>query len=192
MRRLKTEVPSLLGAAEAAGIRQISGGQRAGGPLDDAAAVLGIARASRGETEFPGSIYVIPDLPPERTGGLVPDTGEPLAQWLGDWISDPSQDHNIKKLSESDARERHIVVVVAALTTAPFPVIDLLLRPDAPTPTSAPAVPYPITHVWVMSTWTSGAFFGWSRQTGWRRFDKVFDEEEGTGQDAGNTPDSTT
>jgi hypothetical protein len=56
---------------------------------------------------------------------------------------------------------------------APFAVNDLLFAEGAPLPTIPPVLPAEITHVWAMSTVTSGSGFHWSPDAGWKRFAKV-------------------
>jgi hypothetical protein len=113
------------------------------------------------------------EQPLTQMGGYSPPTGDPLAIWLGEWLAQPSQAHNVRKLAASDARERHVFVLVPGFTSAPFAVIDLLIAVNAPLPTIPPVLPSEVTHVWAMSGWSTGDGFRWSPDTGWTRFTKV-------------------
>lgn len=104
---------------------------------------------------------------------MVAQTGGPLGVWIGEFLAEPQLEDVRAKLARSGAVERHAFIFVPGLTTAPFPVMDLLMRNDAPPPTEDPLLPSEITHVWIMSTWSSGAAFFWSRSEGWRAFDKT-------------------
>jgi hypothetical protein len=48
----------------------------------------------------------------------------------------------------------------------------LLWRDPAPLPTIRPLLPAEVTHVWMMSTWTSGSALYWSEKEGWSLVDK--------------------
>jgi hypothetical protein len=72
--------------------------------------------------------------------------------------------------------EHHLFVLVPGFNLAPFAVNGLLIAPGAPVPTMPPALPAEITHVWTMSTWSSGDGFRWSPETGRARFTKIAPE----------------
>jgi hypothetical protein len=112
-------------------------------------------------------------LPSEQTGGFVCDTGDPLARWLSDWISQPKRSDNLRKLSASSTDERHLFVIVAGLGDVPFQVTDLLIRNGAHPPTIPLILPPEVTHVWVMSTWSAGLGFRWSPSGQWQTFEKL-------------------
>lgn len=172
---LRQDLPDLLRALERVGQTELFGEWRAIDPLAHQAARLGIARARQGETAFAGSIYVTIELPADRVGGVVASTGDAVAGWLDHWLQEPQQQDNVGKLERAQVEERHLFVLVPGFTTAPFSVADLLMRDEAPLPTIPLALPPPISHLWIMSTWRSGAVFRWSNATGWRCSRKVFD-----------------
>jgi hypothetical protein len=176
-KKLKTELPRLLRRLESVGSREISRKER-DLEVRDLASNLGVARAHQGGTSFPGSIYVTIDLPADRVGGFVAPTGDALSAWVGEWMTRPDQAHNLDKLRASQALERHVFLILPGFANAPFSVSDLLLRPDAPSPSIPPTLPTGITGVWVMSTWSSGHGHRWSRPTGWKRFSKLVNEGE--------------
>jgi hypothetical protein len=132
----------------------------------------GVTDAVQGETSFPGSIYVTLELPAERSGGAVAETGCALAGWIGAFLRDPDQQDVLAKLARSGASERHAFVFLPGFTTAPFPVSDLLMRTDPPLPIEHPRLPPEVTHIWIVSMWSSGVGFRWSPGIGWLTFDK--------------------
>jgi hypothetical protein len=134
---------------------------------------LGIRRLRQGGTDFPGSIYVTVEQPPSRTGGMVPQTVDPLARWLVEFLQNDDRRDVRSKLVGSGLGERHAVVFVPGLSIAPYPVMDLLLRNDAPAEGGPALLPEEITHVWAFSGWTSGLAFHWSPSGGWMRFPKL-------------------
>jgi hypothetical protein len=139
---------------------------------------LGVVSAQQSRTRFPGSVYVMPEIPRDRRGGFVASTGDALSEWIAEWIMEPSRSDNLDKLRRSAARERHLFVIVPGfVSTAPFSAMDLLMRPDAPLPTVSPGLPSEVTHVWVMSRWANGHGFRWSPEHEWERFanDAVLD-----------------
>jgi hypothetical protein len=152
-KRLGVELPALLRKLESEGIRQIHPEKWwEPGPWDDAARRLGILRLFQSNTDYPGSVYPTVDPGPERSGGAVLTDGGPLLEWLADWLVRPDQQHNVSKLARSGGDERHLFVILPGFAEAPFAVEDLLMRDNAPLPSTAPAMPTEITHVWVAST----------------------------------------
>ena len=181
-KRLRKELPTLLLRLEQTGIRELHVGEGGAGLVEETAYELGVVKASQGGTEFPGSIYISLDLPPERTGGWVADTGNALAEWLGTFLGEPRQEDVRRKLARSGAAETHAFVLVPALSLAPFTVIDLLIRDDAPLPMIDPRLPIEVTDVWAVSSWSSGVGFRWSQTGGWWRFDKDLAQPDGQAQ----------
>lgn len=112
------------------------------------------------------------DPGPERSGGAVPTDGRPLLDWLAGWLARPDQAHNLAKLKASGAEERHLFVILPSFAEAPFAVADLLMRDDAPIPDAEPGMPPEVSHIWVVSTWSTGSGMRWAPDLGWSRFDK--------------------
>ena len=174
-KRVWKELPSLLAVMEQGGITDL---RHANDPLvEEIADELGVADLVQLGTESPGRIYVTLSLPSERTGGGVPETGTPLSKWIGEYLRGPDRADVLRKLASSLLPERHAVVVVPPLSEALFPVVDLLIRDDAPTPSEDPDLPSEVTSVWVFSTWTTGRGFRWSRDGGWLPFEKFSAEK---------------
>jgi hypothetical protein len=172
-RKLHKQLPDLLEELEHEGVSVVRGGRTSADRFRASAGKLGVAEARQGPTAHPGSIYVMIDQPLKQIAGFVPDTGDPLAAWLSEWLAEPSQHDNIRKLGRSDAGAKHVFVLVPGFTPAPFAVIYLLIESGAPLPTVPPVLPSGITHVWAMSMWGSGDGFRWSPDDGWVRFVKV-------------------
>jgi hypothetical protein len=175
---LRAQLPALLATMEASGIR----GARPEvwwepGPYDGALRALGIVHLFQSDaTDFPGSIYLTIEQGLDRTAGAVPTDGRPLLDWLNDWTARPDKADNLSKLAASNAEERHLFLILPTLAEAPFAVTDLLSRDGAPLPNEAPNLPGEVTHVWLVSTWTSGSGMRWSPDRGWSRFEKPFEK----------------
>jgi hypothetical protein len=174
VRDLDRDLAPLLRELERDGRPVVHGVKGSRDSLEAKTASLGIIEAFQSATDRKGSIYVMPpEGALEQMGGYAPLTGDPLAEWLGDWANDPSRSDNVRKLRSADTAERHLFILVPGFTAAPFAVNDLLISPEAPMPTIPPGLPAGVTDVWVMSTWDSGGGFRWSSETGWTRFTKV-------------------
>jgi hypothetical protein len=161
-------LPGLLAELECQGVRRLAVEELAVDVADE----LGVIEAWQSATDYPGSIYVTIEQTAERSGGAVPDTGNVLAKWVGQFLLEPRHGDVLRKLGRSNASEKHAFVIVPGLTTAPFAVADLLMRSGAPIPVERPVLPAPVTHVWIVSTWNSGVGFRWSQQEGWETFEK--------------------
>jgi hypothetical protein len=172
-KNLLRQLPDLLRGLERDGIHDVRGDKASADQSSVLAGQLRIIQAFQVATDYPGSIYVMPPESLSQMGGYSPVTGDPLAQWLSEWISDPSRGDNLRKLARSGASERHLFVLAPGFNPAPFGVNDLLIAPDSPLPTIQPALPAEITHLWTMSTWSSGDGFRWSPETGWAHFVKI-------------------
>ena len=171
-RRIERELPGLLAQLETLELREVRPHRRRG-PLEDLASDLGIVSASQSGTDYPGSIYITLQLAPERSGGFVADNGDALASWLSHFLHEPKQKDVRDKLASSGAQERHAFVYLPGFTTAPFSASDLLMRDGAPLPLEIPRLPDEVTHVWAVSTWSSGEGFRWSPEAGWAKFAKT-------------------
>jgi hypothetical protein len=139
----------------------------------DHAARLRVIAAHQNRPGSPGNISVTVEPPAERSGAIVPSTGDGLADWLGRWVREPDQSDNLRKLAHSTATERHLFVLIPGSTTAPFTATYVLVRDTGPLPTFPVSLPPEITEIWVMSTWDRGDGFRWSQANGWQRFSKV-------------------
>ena len=90
-------LPVLLQRLERLGVSQLYA-ERDGSPLAALARRLGIHHASQGPTAYPGSIYITLDLPLERSGGFVADTGDAMADWIGRFLGASDQRDVLEKL----------------------------------------------------------------------------------------------
>jgi hypothetical protein len=160
---LARHLPALLAEAERDGLCAV----------EDLLSGFGVVRASAFQGDHPGRTYLTISLPSERSGGAVPQTGDHIAVWAGDWLRERGQIDVLTKLAKSGAAERHVFAFVTGLTPAPFGVQYLLMVDDPPLPTIAPALPDEVTHLWVCGTWSTPAGLRWSALGGWQRFDKV-------------------
>lgn len=133
---------------------------------------LGVLDAHQGGTSFPGSVYLTVDQGREFTGGIVADTGDGLVGWFDEWVREPEQTHNIDKLTKSGLPETHLFVILPGFSSGPFTATDLLMRTNPPLPTIPPDLPAGLTHLWLASTWTTGAIYHWGPDS-WVLFEKV-------------------
>jgi hypothetical protein len=173
---LRTQLPKVLLSFEQTGVREFRDDLRPSTPAAHLAAKLGVTRATQGGTSFPGSIYVYPEDSPERVTGWVPSTGDPLAEWLSEFLDSPRRRDVRCKLALSGASETHAFVVVPGLVAeAPFAVRHLVMNDDASLPVINPRLPDEITDVWAASAAPTGTCFRWSRSTGWLRVSKLAD-----------------
>jgi hypothetical protein len=133
----------------------------------------GVVTATQNDTAFPGSIYVLQDLPLEQVASFVADTGDLVAEWLGDFLHDDARADVRQKLARSGADERHAFVLVSGLSGVPFAVTGLLMADEEPLPTVQPRLPAEVTDVWVASAWARGVGFRWASVTRrWETFAK--------------------
>jgi hypothetical protein len=174
---LKAELPELLRELEEAGLRSLGPRSLAPQHLRHRAEELGIIHAFQSGTDYPGSIYPMPEQTFDKTTGYAASTGDALADWVGDWLRDPVRSDNLTKLGRSGAAERHIFIVLPAMADTPFRVTELFVRSDAPLPTIAPDLPPEITHVWVAGVWGHPGMW-WSPDAGWRRFETRADDPD--------------
>ncbi len=174
---IRAKLPDVLAAMEARGIREARPDiWWEPAPYDEVLRGLGITHLFQSEsTSFPGSIYLTIDQGIERTAGVVPTDGAPLLRWLSKWIARPDKADNLRKLAASGADERHLFLILPGFADAPFEVTDLLMRDGAPLPDDAPELPPAVTHIWTVSTWTTGAGMRWAPGEGWPRFEKRFE-----------------
>ena len=175
-KRIRKELPNLLGELEALQVGELFRPTRPSNELERLAADLHIAHAIQGGTDFRGSIYITVDLDSERSVGMVPTTGEAVVSWASAFLTHADRRDVLAKLARSEAAERHAFVLVPGFSTAPFAVVDLLMRDDAPVPTRDPELPDEVTHLWLVSTWSSGQALHWSQPTGWAAASKPTDQ----------------
>jgi hypothetical protein len=172
-RRLRSKLPALLRELERAEIQRCPS-STAEPRLNSMARDLGVVRAMQSTTDFPGSIYVTPDLPWDQVSGYAAATGDALASWISSFLADDDRADVRRKLMHAGTRERHAFVIASGFSGAPFGVTDLLMRHDAPLPTIEPRLPIEITDVWVASVWATGFGFRWaSADRRWRTFAKM-------------------
>lgn len=177
-KRLFKELPAFLGELEGKGVTEILRQwrrQEAPESIEGRARALGIVSGNQSGTAFPGSIYFTIEEPSERTSGVVDSTGGAVPGWVHGFLLDPHQKDVLGKLERSGASERHVVILVPSLTTAPFGVVDMLWKDeDDVVPKASPDLPYQVTHVWLMAFWTVGSGLRWSPHGGWERFERHF------------------
>lgn len=170
-RNLRRDLPRLLRALENAGVVSYPAFEAA--HVKRLAKELGVTDARQGDTDYPGSIYVTPEPKADEWSGMVADTTNAVAEWIGEFLSHDERRDVRRKLTLSEAEERHAFVIVSTSPGVPFAVTDALTRNDIPPPTITPQLPPEITDVWVVSAWADGIGFRWSPQDGWQAFAKT-------------------
>jgi hypothetical protein len=169
--RLRRDLPALLRELEQAEFREYPG--PVAPDFKSLAERLGVVRARQGATDFPGSIYVWPELPADQWVGYASSTADAVATWVSDFLHHGKRADVRQKLAGSAADERHAFVIVGTLPGVPFAITDLLMRDGAPLPTEPPDLPPEVTDVWVVSAWAAGHGFRWSAPSGWTTFAKA-------------------
>jgi hypothetical protein len=165
------DLPTFLKALETAGETAYTLGS-AHHAFDPAATRLGVVKARQGATDYPGSIYPLPDVELDRSASFVDPTGKPLADWITDYTGSEKCADNRAKLAASGASERHLVLIVPLAADIPAAALMVLLEDQAPAASSVVGLPSEITDVWVASAWTSSSVgFRWSA-AGWSTFAK--------------------
>jgi hypothetical protein len=170
-KRLFKELLALLFDLEEAGETyvDVEPENAAGRRWDARAHDLGITSLRQGDTDYPGSVYVEPDVPRERSAGFVAPTGDAIAAWIGDFLR-LDRPRVLPKLARSGASERHAFVLVPLFATAPFGVSELLMGSQTRMPIAQPQLPVETTHVWVVGTAYDVAGFYWAPDSGWSSF----------------------
>lgn len=130
---------------------------------------LGVLSEHRGGEDQKGRVYFNVHPTGGLKSGFVDTSGKRLVNWLGNWLRSPEQKHNLVKLESSGLEERHLMVIVPLLTSAPFDVLDALINPDCHLPSVPLSAPDSLTHVWLLSTLQPGRALQYS-QSGWRQF----------------------
>jgi hypothetical protein len=136
-------------------------------PLRLTAERLGISYLHRA-ADYPGPSHAMFFMPP--SGGVVPPDAESVVEWVESVIADPAyRDVTAKLLKVPEMDERHVFIMSGSQT--PFDVNERLSRISNVLPRRAPIVPPGITHVWVISRWTTpdaGSYAAlWSMDDGW-------------------------
>ena len=73
-KRVRQELPALLQALEASGVREVRTLRDSTSGVALAARLLDVVTMRQSDTQYPGSIYITLELPIERTGGFVAAT----------------------------------------------------------------------------------------------------------------------
>lgn len=81
-------------------------------------------------------------------GGPINQSGDDLVDWVSEFLSSDDKTDVVKKLRDSNAKEKHAFIPIA-LGGAPWNVESYFLG-DMAVPNSSPALPEPITGVWVV------------------------------------------
>lgn len=169
IRRVRSQLPHLLRRLEADGTTMVIVDGSCRGEHHEAARRIGATYLFQSETDHPGSIYPDIELPLDRSGGWEQPTVNAIAEWIGEFLRAPEQEDNLRKLAISTRTERHLFVILHTFTTAPFTVSGPLMFDDQRVPVVAPSLPGQVTHLWMMSAWSSGGI-RWDPTTGWARY----------------------
>lgn len=122
----------------------------------------------------PGSIYLTIEQPLGRMSGWTGRTSEDAATWIGEYLGGDRTADIRRKLARSGCAERHAFVFLPVFSTAPFAALNLAMGGGEPV--HAPVLPPEITHVWLADMWNTPTGHRWSRDLGWRTFDKLLDQ----------------
>lgn len=172
-RTLKRELPALLRALESQGVRRLEDQTYGAAAVErQYAETLGIESAYQSPTDHPGSVYVQVNPLPDQRGGGAPATADAVAEWVSQWLRRDDQRDNLDKLARSGAAQRHMAILVASVSPAPFAVNYALIDNEVLLPTTALELPDDLTHCWIVSSWSAGRGLVWSSGH-WAWFDKL-------------------
>ena len=144
IKKLKEEMPSLIGSLRSSGLDSYDV-RSSWEPLEikERFVTLGLEHLSAGAYTSGDLCIIFPSM----TSGAVPLDAESAIDWIDRCFADPRFANSWKRLSVSEADEKHAFIWVAS--GAPE---DLRLRisfhPDEP-PETHPATPDWLTHLWV-------------------------------------------
>jgi len=170
-KRLLKELPRLLATLEALELDTVRHPRASRSEVEAFAAELGVLAAVQSSTNLPGSIYCTIDTR-DRVGVWVEGVPTETSAWIAHVLDNPDQAHNLAKLNDSRATERHLFLWVPPFTTAPAAVVHLLMG-DNPAPASPPDLPPQLTHLWLAGGWGTPNGCRWSPEEGWVTFSKL-------------------
>lgn len=124
---------------------------------------LGIQHASCFRMPGTGRVH----MTMEGSGGWVDSAGSTLPRWVEEFLRDPGQEDVLTKLRLTEAQERWVFVPVG-LAGASFSVESYLTGEFEHLPATGPNLPFPVTGVWVTSTFGEHGV-RWDG-AGWRLF----------------------
>lgn len=172
-KRLRRELPALLLALERADVREVDLTQT-WRPLTDPTLValkaLGLVRASRYGTDFPGSIYLTVERPDHSSTAMADASLTSISIWIATFLAAPVRRDVLDKLRRSGASERHVFVILPGFNIAPFDVFNVPWGADRYFTDEEVRLPPEVTHVWLASTWSIGTGMRWSPASGWAWF----------------------
>jgi hypothetical protein len=116
-------------------------------PFASEIADLGVVNVHQCATAHVRSIYLNIQLPTERSGGFVDPTGAAVPPWTTTVLAEHQQADVLRKVGRSGLDERHVFFLLPGFTTAPFGVVDMLMREDDSVPTDPPSLPPEVTRV---------------------------------------------
>lgn len=85
----------------------------------------------------------------EGISGPVDGSGEDLAHWIENFLMQNDKADVIKKLRNSNAKERHVFIPIA-FNGAPMNVEYYFIQDERPIPNLTPNLPNPVTGVWIL------------------------------------------
>lgn len=169
-KRMLPGLEKLLSDCEAIGVGSVGNGEMPT-KFDSDLADLGICRVQRIGTSTRGSVSFTIGLDLEDSTGWVSAAETHVVDWITEWIEDPSQEHNIKKLVASGLPERHLFVFVLPFSPAPFQVLYFLDQKGGDLPPQELILPDGLTHLWLSnSSPTGGRVVRWDPEQGWESF----------------------
>ena len=168
-KKLRRDLPSLLAELERQRVDRLET-EHAMSAQGEMARALGIVAASQGDTQYPGSIYVLIDQETRNYPAVASGSPRSVASWISAFLGAPERSDVRTKLARSGATRRHVFILVSAFSTAPASLVTVLLHNDEPHGLPPLQLPPEITDVWIASTWALGSGLRWSLEGGWQRF----------------------
>lgn len=130
------------------------------------AAMLGVRDAFRDGSRSPGTVHLRVEQPLEQTTATIDPSAGGLSNWVTGFVTDPHRHDVLSKLECWPQGERHVVVVLPTLSSAPPQVVYALIKGTCPE--DEPTLPRVVTDAWLLSVWGSSSVLWWRSGRGWR------------------------
>jgi hypothetical protein len=177
LKKLKAHAEKSLRVLEQAGFTQFEAqvhrwraGDQAVSDAANKLADCGVERAVSSPGRSETRIEVLPAL----GGGSWDGSAELVVEWINEFVASPRCADNLKKLTVAGATEGHLAVY-AHMTQVSWPVWRALIDHYGTqvVPTTLPALPTPITHLWLFPSPGGTTGLAYDPLQSWYRFESA-------------------